>query len=455
MLRRLFQSANRHGVDRVFAVNFATRAWMLAFGPVVLGVIILKLSAAEQGFYYTFLSLIGMSVFLDMGFTRAVQVFTSHEFAALNLPRGKPMEGSAVHRQRMADFGKAILVTHLALALVAGVVIGLIGEFMFRREANDAIAWHGPWWSLSFAAAASFVTVPMSTMLEAAGHVPHMAWVKFIRQVVTNLTIVAALWYGMGLSAMALSAWIGFAAVMVLTIVPYKSFWRQLMSGRLSEGFKLLRQLASYQVRIAVSWAAGYFIYSAMTPIAFMTLGAKDAGRVGLTWQVLGIVGTIAFSVIQAKTPSLGTLVRQGRIADALDINRRATRGAIFVGAVGYAIIILSLSLVRELPSFPWPALVLAGSDRMLPVLAIILLAIADIGKFQMLGVFSFVRSLKVEPFTPMLVVLAVLVPTACWVLAINFGVAWLCGGYVIGQLIANPWANKLARPYLEAAQQK
>lgn len=422
---------------------------MLALGPVVLGVIILKLSAAEQGFYYTFLSLIGMSVFLDMGFTRAVQVFTSHEFAALNLPRGKPMEGSAVHRQRMADFGKAILVAHLALALVAGVVIGLVGEFMFRREANDAIAWHGPWWSLSFAAAASFVTVPMSTILEAAGHVPQMAWVKFVRQVVTNLTLVAALWFGHGLAASAFSAWVGFAVVLALMIVPYSPFWRQLMDGRLREGFGLLRELASYQIRIAVSWTAGYFIFSIMTPIAFLALGAEDAGRMGLTWQIMGIVSSIAFSIIQAKTPSLGTLVGQGRIVDALDINRRAARGAIFVAASGYTVIIVALSLVREFPNLPWPGLVIAGVDRMLPVLAVALLAVAELSKLQMLGIFSFVRSLKVEPFTLMLVMLAVLVPTACWVLAINFGVAWLCGGYVIGQLIANPWANRLARPYL------
>ena len=449
MLHRIFHSAARHGVDRIFAVNLATRVWMLAFGPVVLGVIIHKLAIAEQGFYYTFLSLIGLSVFLDMGFTRAVQVFTSHEFAALSLPQGKPMEGSALHRQRMADFGKAILLVHLGLALVAGFVIGLVGEFMFRREANDAIGWRGPWWSLSFAAAASFVTVPMSTMLEAAGHVSQMAWVKFIRQVVTNLVLVLALLSGEGLAASSISAWVGFGLTLLLLVVPYAPFWRQILDGRLREGVVHLRQLAGYQVRIAVSWAAGYFIFSIMTPIAFVALGAEDAGRIGLTWQVMGIVSSIAFSVIQTKTPTLGTLMGQGRSVEALDINRRATRGALFVAAAGYLAILLGLGAVREFPSLAWPELVTKGASRMLPVLPITLLAIAEIGKLQMLGVFSFIRSLKVEPFTSMLVILAVFVPAICWLLGVNFGVEWLCIGYVVGQFIANPWANRIARPYL------
>jgi hypothetical protein len=438
-----------HGVDRVFAVNLATRLWMLLFGPIVLGVIIHKLSIAEQGFYYTFLSLIGLSVFLDMGFTRAVQVFTSHEFASLNLLRGKPMEGSAVHRQRMADFGKAILLVHLILAVVAGVIIALVGEFMFRREANAAVAWHGPWWSLSFAAAASFVTVPMSTMLEAAGHVPQMAWAKFARQVTTNLILVGALWSGQGLSASAISAWVGFALMMVLMVFPYAPFWRQLLDGRAREGFKLLRELAVYQVRIAVSWAAGYFIFSIMTPIAFYALGAEDAARMGLTWQVMGLVSSIAFSVIQTKTPTLGTLVGQGRSDEALSINQRATRGALFIAAAGYLAILFGLGVIREFPNLGWPALLTKGASRMLPLVPIALLALAELGKLQMLGVFSFVRTLKVEPFTTMLVTLAVAVPLACWALAANFGVEWLCFGYVLGQLVANPWANRLARPYL------
>lgn len=441
--------ATSHGLDGTFAVNLATRMWTLAFGPVLLGVLVYRLTLAEQGFYYTFISLIGLSVFLDMGFSRAIQVFTSHEFANLRLTKGRPMEGEARHLSRMADFGKAVLLAHLLLALVAGGLIGAMGEVMFRREDAAGIAWRGPWWNLSFAAAASFLILPMTTMLEAAGHVRHMAWVKLARQVAAGMALLSALLGGMGLGASAISAWIGFALAMGLVAIPFRAFWEQLCGGNARRGFGLLRELAGYQVRIAVGWAAGYFIFSIMTPIAFAAIGAEDAAKVGLTWQIMGIVSSIAFSVIQAKTPGLGSLIGKGRADEALEINRRATRGALAIAAAGYALILLGMWAVRSSDSSLWPAFVTDIVDRMLPALPVALLAVAEIAKLQMLGLMSFVRSLKVEPFMPMLVTLAILVPAACWALASRFGVEWLCMGYVAGQLVANPWTNRTSAPFI------
>lgn len=450
MLSRQQKALSRHGVDRTFVINLATRIWTVIFGPLLLAVLVHQLTLAEQGFYYTFVSLIGLSVFLDMGFTRAIQVFTSHEFAHLSLARGCPMEGEGSNLARMADFGKAVLVAHLLLAIVSGAVIGVVGEVMFRREQGADIAWRGPWWNLSFAAAASFLVVPMTTMLEAAGHVRHMAWVKLARQVLSGLVLLAALLGGLGLGGSAVSAWAGFVLAMALVVIPFRAFWRQLWRGSITRGLGLLRELAGYQVRIAVGWAAGYFIFSIMTPIAFATLGAEDAAKVGLTWQVMGIVSSIAFSVIQAKTPGLGSLIGKGRSDEALEVNGRATRGALAIAVAGYAVILLGMWAVRSAPSSTWPDFAADIVSRMLPALPVALLAVAEIAKLQMLGIMSFVRSLKVEPFTPMLLTLAILVPVACWIMASNFGVEWLCLGYVLGQVAANPWANYTAKSFIK-----
>jgi hypothetical protein len=440
-----------HGIDRVFATNLATRGWMVLFGPVVLGFIVGSLSVAEQGFYFTFFSLLGLSVFLDMGFTRAVQVFTSHQFGNLELRRWAPMDGLPAARQRMANFGKAVLLAHLALALVAGVVIGLTGEVMFASKAAAGVKWHGPWWSIALASAASFLLTPMQTMLEAAGHVPHMAGVKLIRQMISNLVLVGALYMGQGLYAAAWSAWVGFAIGLALTTVPYAAFWRELLGGRARPGFSLIRELLPYQARIAVSWGAGYFVFSIMTPIAFATLGPENAARVGLTWQIVGLIGSTAFSIIQAKTPSLGTLLATGKQAEAWFVSRRAIRGAIGVALLGFTVMLLGVGCVRHFPHIGWPKVALKGVDRMLSVMPIMILATAEVAKLPVLGLISYVRSFKVEPFMPMFVLLATVVPAACWYLAKVWGADWLCLGYALGQFIAIPWTRIAARPYLPA----
>lgn len=449
MIRATRLRLAHHGIDRVFATNLATRVWMLAFGPVVLGFIVGSLSVTEQGFYFTFFSLLGLSVFLDMGFTRAVQVFTSHEFGELTLRRWATMEGLPAARQRMADFGKAVLLAHVALALLAGVVIGLLGEVMFAGNAAAGVNWHGPWWSVALASAASFLLTPMQTMLEAAGHVPHMAGVKFIRQMITNVTLVGALWMGKGLYSAAVSAWVGFAIGLALTTVPYAPFWRELLGGRVRPGFSLIRELLPYKVRIAVSWGAGYFIFSIMTPIAFAALGPEEAARVGLSWQIIGVISAMAFTIIQAKTPSFGTLLAKGKQEEAWFISRRAIRGATGVALLGFVVLLLGVGCVRHFPHLGWPKLAVEGVDRMLSELAIAVLAIAEVTKLRMLGLVAYVRSFKVEPFMPMFVVLAVVVPAACWFLAKGWGAEWLCLGYAIGQFIAIPWTRSVARRYL------
>jgi hypothetical protein len=449
MIRATRNKLAHHGLDRVFATNLATRVWMLAFGPVVLGFIIGSLSVTEQGFYFTFFSLLGLSVFLDMGFTRAVQVFTSHEFGGLTLRRWAPLEGLPAARQRMADFGKAVLLAHLALALVAGVAIGLVGEVMFAGKAAAGVNWHGPWWSVALASAASFLLTPMQTMLEAAGHVPHMAAVKLIRQIITNLILVGALWMGKGLYSAAVSAWVGFAIGLALTTVPYARFWRELLAGCARPGFSLLRELLPFQVRIAVSWGAGYLVFCIMTPLAFAALGPVEAARVGLSWQIIGVISSMALTIIQAKMPLLGTLLAKGNQDEALLVSRRATRGATGVAVLGFAAMLLGVGCVRHFPDLGWPTVVLKGVDSILSELAISVLAIAEVAKLNVLGLQAYVRSFKVEPFMPMLIVLAFVVPAACWFLAKGWGAEWMCLGYALGQFIAIPWTRFAARPYL------
>jgi hypothetical protein len=449
MLSRARHGLAQHGIDRVFTTNLATRVWMLTFGPVVLGFIVSSLSLTEQGFYFTFFSLLALSVFLDMGFTRAVQVFTSHEFGGLTLRRWAPLEGLPSARQRMADFGKAVLLAHLALALLASIAIGLVGEIMFAGKAAAGVNWRGPWWLVAVASALSFLLTPMQTMLEAAGHVPHMAGVKLIRQIITNLILVGALWMGKGLYSAALSAWVGFAVGLVLTIVPYAPFWRELLIGRARQGFFLVRELLPYQMRIAVSWGAGYFVFSIMTPIAFAVLGPDEAARVGLTWQIIGVIGSVAFSIVQSKTPSLGTLLAKGKPEEAILVSRRAIQGATGVALLGFAALLLGVGCVRHFPGLGWPSLAVKGVDRMLLGLPMAALAMAEIAKLQVLGLVAFVRSFKVEPFMPMFVVLAVVVPATCWFLAKGWGTEWLCLGYALGQFIAIPWTRFAARPYL------
>ncbi|MBT6902530.1 MAG: hypothetical protein HOA32_16150, partial [Nitrospina sp.] len=72
-------------VDRAVAFAILVKVWSLFAGPVTLYLISIYLSPEIQGFYYTFLSLIALQSFVELGFYIVITQFASHEWASLEL----------------------------------------------------------------------------------------------------------------------------------------------------------------------------------------------------------------------------------------------------------------------------------------------------------------------------------------------------------------------------------
>jgi len=60
----------------------------LLAGPVGLYLIATFLTKSEQGYYYTFGSVLGLTVFFELGLSYVIIQFTSHEMAGLK--NGRP-----------------------------------------------------------------------------------------------------------------------------------------------------------------------------------------------------------------------------------------------------------------------------------------------------------------------------------------------------------------------------
>ena len=71
-------------VDRAIAYALLSKVWLLFAGPITLYLISLYLTPEMQGFYYTFLSLVALQVFIELGFYVVITQFASHEWAHLS-----------------------------------------------------------------------------------------------------------------------------------------------------------------------------------------------------------------------------------------------------------------------------------------------------------------------------------------------------------------------------------
>src|SRR5271163_2989627 len=91
------------GLDRAIAFTVLARGWSSMAGVVTVALIARFLSPAEQGYYYTFGSLVALQIVFELGFSLVILQMASHERAHLTLELDGSVSGSAMAHGRLAS----------------------------------------------------------------------------------------------------------------------------------------------------------------------------------------------------------------------------------------------------------------------------------------------------------------------------------------------------------------
>ena len=93
---------NKIGVDAAIFYLSLGRILQGAGGLITLLLISRFMTQEEQGFYYTFASVLGIQVFFELGLVNILTQFVAHETAHLKI-EGTQIEGEGKHRSRLAS----------------------------------------------------------------------------------------------------------------------------------------------------------------------------------------------------------------------------------------------------------------------------------------------------------------------------------------------------------------
>ena len=111
------------------------QSWRIVSGPLTLLCIPLFLTASEQGYWYTFISLAALSVLADLGFSNIILQFSAHEFAFLHFEEQMLIVGSQDHLQKLAAFFKFSLKWLLKVVIIIFPLIIVGGYFFMSLKA--------------------------------------------------------------------------------------------------------------------------------------------------------------------------------------------------------------------------------------------------------------------------------------------------------------------------------
>src|SRR5580692_6112606 len=299
------------GLDRAVGFTVLARFWSSAAGLVTVALIARFLSPAEQGYYYTFGSLVALQIVFELGFSYVILQMASHERAELSISSDYEISGDPIAHARLASVIQKSVRWYSVAALVMAVALLPLGFYFFstHQHAGQTVSWQLPWCFAALMAALNFQIDPFLSFLEGCGYVPEVARLRFMQSATGSLLawIVLVNHHGLFAPSMMLFG-------MATTSIMWLSAKRKLLVGllRYNSGRHKIRwnqEVWPFQWRIAVSWLSGYFLFWIFNPVLFAFRGPVEAGKMGMSLSLANAIQAIAVSWVSTKSAPFGTLI--------------------------------------------------------------------------------------------------------------------------------------------------
>lgn len=420
------------GIDRAIAYTLVGRGWSVIAGPVTLIFIANYLSPEEQGFYYTFGSIISLNIFFELGLSYVVLQFASHEKAKLEWGNTGTLVGDATAKARLSALLRMALLWYGVVALLVVAVILPAGFAFFSRHQSASggeVGWQLPWVLVVVLAASYLCITPLLAVIEGCGLVAEIAIMRVYQAVASNFLLWLALSQGLKLYALPMVSVAGLSCAVGWLMWWKRSFLLDLLSYKSGPAtISWWGEVWPFQWKIALSWLSGYFIFQLFNPVLFAYHGPVVAGQMGMSLSLTTALSTTAMAWVQTKAPAFGSLIAQKEFKRLDQLFARSLWQS-------FAMIVLAgatlWSLVFYLQSIghPW------GGRLLSPWPLGFLIATAIVNHI----VFAeavYLRAHKQEPFLFMSVLGAFTTGGLVYILGRYFGVAILVAGYFVNTFI-------------------
>ncbi len=326
------------GLDRAIAFTVLARGWQSVAGLVTIALIARFLSPAEQGFYYTFGSLVALQIVFELGFSFVIQQMASHECALLTISPTQDLAGDPIAHARLASVLQKSVRWYTVAAVFLGaflIVAGLV--FFSAHQHGSTVAWRLPWCCVAIAATLTFQIDPILAFLEGCGSVANVARLRLTQAAAGSALAWGALACHRGLFAPAMMI-LGTAATALVFLYQRRRFLLDLLrhdpgQHRIQWGVEVW----PFQWKIAVSWLCGYFIFQVFTPALFAFRGPIAAGQMGMSLNIATALQGVAISWVNTKSAPFGRMIarKDYRLLDHTFFRAlRQSLGVCFTGAL-------------------------------------------------------------------------------------------------------------------------
>ncbi|RRQ45331.1 lipopolysaccharide biosynthesis protein [Chryseobacterium sp. SC28] len=426
---------NKSGLNTAVIFTVASRLVQGAGGFLSIFFVVRFLNKIEQGYFYTFGSILALQVFFELGLTSIITQFTAHEFAKLNFKSQERLEGDPVSLSRISSLLHLSVKWFSVLSLCLFVVLSLFGYIFFSHYGKDPINWFYPWIILVFTSSVNLLLTPILSFLEGLGKVKEIALIRLVQYTLQACLVLSLLSLNFHLFSSPIANFLSLLVIPIFIFFSYRknvliNIWKNIGSERVN--YK--KEILPFQWKISLSWISGYFIYQLFNPVVFATEGAIVAGQMGLSLAIFNGIQSISLSWLNTKIPSFSVLIANEEYSKLDRIFRNTVLQSTVVSFLGVLVFLFFL-YISSLYNFDF-------SKRFLSFTLLSLLGFSIIVNQFVAGLAIYLRCHKKEPFLYFSIVIAILIGVGIFLFGRFFGIWGIILWYsfvIVG--LSLPWA--------------
>jgi len=300
-------------MDKSVSRTLFLRGFQLVSGLCVAISVPLYLSEVEQGYYYTFASLVAMQIFFELGLSQVLV----YRFAYLYQLRSENI-GTDLFELRQLLYAARFIFRILGVAFV--FVMLIIGTYFFSALSNQGINWLGPWILLIIATSVNLVQSVKLSYLEAIGHLKHVSVARLRSNILATIIFFFVISAGGGLWSTSVFP-VSNAVYITIWLTCHNSTFPYRIERELGQPVRnrtllglWIRDVYPLQWKISLSWLSGYFIFQLYTPITFAHFGPIQAGKLGYLISITSALVYVATTFTTSCSPRLSSLFASGHI---------------------------------------------------------------------------------------------------------------------------------------------
>lgn len=431
VINQLIKIGKFCGIDRAILYTIIGRGFQVLAGPITLILIANYLSPAEQGFYYTFNSVVNLQIFFELGLSFVILQFASHEKAALTWKNSQVLEGNLIAKERLASLLRLAIKWYGIIAVLMIIFLIPAGiSFLGNNKSSIDTPWQLPWVLVVISAGIMLFLSPLLSFLEGCGLVAEIAYMRVSQGLLSNFCLWIALMLNTNLFAAAVPNLVGLVWISTWLYRKYYHLFIDLLNHQKhlvgiehqAHSISWRKEIFPLQWKIAISWLSGYFIFSLFTPVLFQFYGPVIAGKMGMSLSLTGAITNLAVSWISTKSSPFGGLIADQKY---VELDR-----LFFPALIQSTLVAIFSGLILWVGAFSLQQLNHPFSSRLVELLPLSLLLFASACNVYIFGLSIYLRAHKKEPFLVISIIGGILTGLSTYFLGRDYGIIGMSAGY-------------------------